>query len=46
MKIAPVDVKYKNRSYKVLNKDWADIIAAELWNKASLSFFIQNCKNQ
>lgn len=36
MQIAPIDAVYKGRSYKMLNKGWTDVIAAELWKALKL----------
>lgn len=45
-KIAPIDIVYKNRPYKILNKDWTDIIAEELWKALKLPccFAFKNAK--
>lgn len=45
-KIAPIDTVYKNRQYKILNKGWADVLAAELWKSLKLPccFAFKNAK--
>lgn len=45
-KIAPIDIAYKNRPYKILNKCWTDVIAEELWKSFKLPccFAFKNAK--
>jgi len=45
-KIAPIDITYKDRPYRILNKGWTDIIAEELWKALKLPccFAFKNAK--